>query len=224
MKSDQPNSNVKPIYDLKRRLKWKRLLSKKWVFPAIYLAAAALILSLVWWYSAGQEPARQQNLGLEEVLKQEPMENINVSEEMILPVAENAQAEAKMGFYNDAGSEQANAAALVKYESTFWPHPGVDFARADGKSFDVVAALSGKVIRVEENPLVGHLVEIQHDNGLVTVYQSLSDVKVKEGQRVSQGDLIARAGENIFEKDAGVHLHFEVRKDGQPINPEQYLN
>ena len=224
MKSDQPNSNVKPIYDLKRRLKWKRLLSKKWVFPAIYLAAAALILSLVWWYSASQEPGQKQNLGLEEVLKEEPAENINVSEEMILPIAENAQAEAKMKFYNDAGSDQANEVSLVKYENTFWPHSGVDFARKDGKSFDVVAALGGKVVRVEENPLVGHLVEIQHDNGLVTVYQSLSDVKVKEGQLVSQGDLIARAGENIFEKDAGVHLHFEVRKDGQPINPEQYLN
>ncbi|MEW9031580.1 MAG: M23 family metallopeptidase [Planifilum fimeticola] len=148
---------------------------------------------------------------MEEVLKQEPVENINAPKEMILPVAENAQAKAKMGFYNDAGSDQSKETSLVKYENTYWPHSGV-------------AALDGKVIRVEENPMVGHLVEIQHDNGLVTVYQSLSDVKVKEGQTVSQGDLIARAGENSFEKDAGVHLHFEVRKDGQPLNPEQYLN
>jgi stage II sporulation protein Q len=224
MKPEQPNNNVKPINKMKWRLRWKRLFSKKWAFPAIYLAAAALILSLVWWYSTSQEPGQKPTTGLEEVLKQEPVENINAPKEMILPVAENAQAKAKMGFYNDAGSDQSKETSLVKYENTYWPHSGVDFAREDGKSFDVVAALDGKVIRVEENPMVGHLVEIQHDNGLVTVYQSLSDVKVKEGQTVSQGDLIARAGENSFEKDAGVHLHFEVRKDGQPLNPEQYLN
>lgn len=151
------------------------------------------------------------------------MENVNQPEEMILPVAENAQAKVKMGFYNDAGSDQSKEASLVKYENTYWPHSGVDFAREDGKSFDVVAVMDGKVTRVEENPIVGHLVEVKHDNGLVTVYQSLSDVKVKEGQTISKGDSIARAGESDFEKDAGVHLHFEIRKDGQPLNPEQYL-
>jgi stage II sporulation protein Q len=219
MKPEQPNN----VHKMKWRFRWKRLFSKKWAFPAIYLAAAALILSLVWWYSASQGPGQNPNTGLEEVLKQEPMEDVNQQEGMILPVAEEAQAKVKMGFYNDAGSDQSKETSLVKYENTYWPHSGVDFAREDGKSFDVVAVMDGKVVRVEENPLVGHLVEIQHDNGLLTVYQSLSDVKVKEGQTVSKGDLLARAGESSFEKDAGVHLHFEVRKDGQPLNPEQYL-
>ena len=77
MKPEQPNNNVKPIHKMKWRLRWKRLFSKKWAFPAIYLAAAALILSLVWWYSASQEPGQKPTTGLEEVLKQEPVENVN---------------------------------------------------------------------------------------------------------------------------------------------------
>jgi stage II sporulation protein Q len=112
---------------------------------------------------------------------------------------------------------------LVKYANTFWPHSGIDYARKDGKSFDVIAALSGKVIRVEQNPLVGQEVEIQHENGLITVYQSLTDIRVKVGQEVKQGDVIAQAGRNNFEKEAGVHLHFEVRKGNQTVQPELYL-
>ena len=52
----------------------------------------------------------------------------------------------------------------------------------------------------------------------------MTDVEVKDGQRVSQGDVIAHAGTNVFNKDKGVHVHFEIRKDGQPINPESYID
>jgi stage II sporulation protein Q len=43
------------------------------------------------------------------------------------------------------------------------------------------------------------------------------------GQEVKQGDVIAQAGRNNFEKEAGVHLHFEVRKGNQSVQPELYL-
>jgi stage II sporulation protein Q len=47
---------------------------------------------------------------------------------------------------------------------------------------------------------------------------------VKVGQTVKKGDVIARAGRNTFEKEEGIHLHFEVRnKDQQSVNPAQYL-
>jgi stage II sporulation protein Q len=84
--------------------------------------------------------------------------------------------------------------------------------------------MDGKVIRVEDNPILGQFVEIQHDNGLVTVYQSLEDVKVQQGQNVTKGDVIAKAGKNQFEKEQGNHLHFEIRKDGKPVNPNQYIH
>jgi stage II sporulation protein Q len=58
---------------------------------------------------------------------------------------------------------------------------------------------------------------------MVTVYQSLADVKVKEGQKVKKGDVIAKAGRNQFEISAGNHLHFELRKGKQSVNPEPYL-
>src|SRR5690606_26958230 len=100
---------------------------------------------------------------------------------------------------------------------------GMDFSRPDNQTFDVVAALSGTVSAVEYNPLVGHLVEISHEGDLVTVYQSLADVVVTKGMEVKQGEIIAKAGRNELEKDEGVHLHFELREAGVPVNPETFL-
>jgi stage II sporulation protein Q len=221
MKPEEPK-NVKNVEKMPR-LKWKRLFAKKWFFPAVYMAAAALILTLVWWYQNAQDQGvTQPKTGLEE-LKQEILPADEKQETMILPTDAGAEAKQTMGYYEEAGSEKSKEASLVKYANTYWPHTGMDYTRKDGKSFEVVAAMSGKVIRVEENPLNGNQVEIRHDNGLVTVYQSLADVRVKEGQKVAQGDVIAKAGSNQFEKEAGIHLHFEVRKGGEPVNPETYL-
>ncbi len=220
MKPEEPNKRMNKV-EMPFRFKWKRLFAKKWVFPALYMAAAALIFSMVWWYQTSRDfSVTKPDTKLQETVLNTAEEE---TEQLIVPVAKESKAEMKMGFYDDAGSEKSKEASLVKYANTYWPHSGVDFARKDGKTFDVVAALSGKVIRVEENPVIGHVVEIAHGNGLITVYQSLANVKVAKDDQVRQGDVIAEAGRNNFEKEAGIHLHFEVRKDQQAVNPDQYL-
>lgn len=222
MKSEdhKPTGSVEKI----SRLKWKRWMSKKWFFPAVYLAAAALILSLVWWYQSTQDlGVTKPNTGLEELKQEETAPTEKPTVEMKLPVSPGSKAGTTMEYYDEAGSEKSKEAALVHYANTYWPHSGWDFARKDGKTFDVTAVLAGKVVRVEENPLTGHLVEVKHKNGLITVYQSLAGVIVKTGDTVKQGQKIAEAGHNKFEKEAGTHLHFEMRKDGESVNPATYL-
>jgi len=99
-------------------------------------------------------------------------------------------------------------------------HAGVDITAEEGE--DVLAAADGTVTRVYEDALHGNCVLIEHDNGLETFYASLGAVTVEEGQAVSQGEAIGTAGNTgICEVDQGVHLHFEVRKDGQTADPVQ---
>ncbi len=81
----------------------------------------------------------------------------------------------------------------------------------------MTASLSGTVVKAEKDPLFGYVVHIQHDRGVVTVYQSLKDVQVKTGDTVKQGQVIAKAGTNEFNKEAGVHVHFEFGKMGKPL-------
>jgi stage II sporulation protein Q len=219
---------------------WKKFLGKKWAFPAIYMAAAALILTFMWWYQDPGEYSVKNPTPLGGVVVDDKTNpdveattpkgegavpvQAGVQESMAWPVMDPATIDVIMGFYDEQGSEEAKASALLQYEGQWYTHNGVDIANAEGTEFDVVAALSGNVTLVEEHPAVGYQVEITHDNGLVTVYQSLGEITVKEGDVVKQNQVIGQAGRNEFEKDHGIHLHFEVRgQDGKHVNPDQYL-
>lgn len=210
---------------------WRRLFSKKWVFPAVYMAAAALILTLVWVYQGSGDKVQDagSKQSVTETVMDPGQEAVPVAaplETMQWPVKERGEVEQIMSFYEEKAADNIKQAALVEYGDTFTPHLGLDLARQDDKDFDVLAALTGKVSLVEKNPLVGYQVEITHPNGLVTVYQSLASVNVQKGADVKKGDVIAKAGRNELEKDHGTHLHFEVRQgaNGASINPEQLLN
>src|SRR5690606_11544299 len=107
----------------------------------------------------------------------------------IWPVDRSAGINVVLGYFDDEASEEEQLNAMVEYERTFHPNQGIDFAHKDGETFDVLAALSGTVKSVTKDPLVGNVVDLEHENGLVTVYQGLEDVQVDEGDQVKQGDV-----------------------------------
>jgi len=221
MNPEEPKRTIPSLETVKRRYKWKRLLAKKWFFPAVYMVVAALILGIAMWYQ--KHPFQQvNNPAVKQNEKDEVLPVEQTEETMSLPV-KKGEAEKTIGFYDEAGSKESKQASLIKYANTYWPHTGIDFARKDGKTFEVVAAMAGRVIRVEENPIVGKQVAIQHENGLVTVYQCLENVRVQKEQIVEKGEVLAEAGRNQFEKDAGIHLHFEVHQQQKPVNPTPFL-
>lgn len=98
-------------------------------------------------------------------------------------------------------------------------HTGVDIAASYGSP--VEASDAGKVIFAGWESGYGKLIKIDHENGYVTYYGHLSSILVKVGQRVAKGDVIGKVGATGHV--TGPHLHFEVRKDGIPQNPMNYL-
>jgi murein DD-endopeptidase MepM/ murein hydrolase activator NlpD len=98
-------------------------------------------------------------------------------------------------------------------------HQGIDIAGSYGS--DIVAADGGLVIRSGWYSGYGQIIEIQHDNGDITYYGHCSKLLVEEGERVYQGQSIAQMGSTGDSN--GVHCHFEIRKDGDPVNPIKYL-
>lgn len=102
-------------------------------------------------------------------------------------------------------------------------HAGVDFLAEIGT--DVVAVRSGWVINAEHHRGLGNYVEIQHAKDLVTIYGHLSEILVKKGQRVYQGQIIGKVGKtgNANYKAMLPHLHFEIRMNNKPINPMEHL-
>lgn len=220
--------------------KWKHLLGKKWAFPAIYMITAALILAIIWWYQDPNEyPITKAELGIEEVnpaeynisysdemLAEKLGETISVNmvtEQMMWPVADINEIEISMEYFDQTATEEELQYAIVTFQDELWPHTGIDIILPTGETFDVVAALSGEVIRAEKDPVVGYVVELAHQDGLVTSYSSLSNLQVAKGDQISQGTIIGKANRNIFEKDQGNHLHFEVRKGDATLNPNLFF-
>ena len=98
-------------------------------------------------------------------------------------------------------------------------HPGLDFRGQIGDPVKCTA--SGKVIFTGRAGGYGNCVRIQHMNNVQTWYGHLSRINVHEGQRVTVGETIGRIGSTG--RSTGPHLHYEVRRDGKPVNPVQYL-
>ncbi|MGB9660458.1 MAG: peptidoglycan DD-metalloendopeptidase family protein [Moorellaceae bacterium] len=101
-------------------------------------------------------------------------------------------------------------------------HPGLDLEGQPGE--DVIAACAGTVSLVEYGEDWRYRVTIQGDNGYQIVYAHLDAVKAPKGSQVKAGEIIGTLGlPGRLESGNPVHLHLEVSKDGQPIDPAPYL-
>jgi stage II sporulation protein Q len=207
---------------------FKRFFKKRWVYPAVYLASAAIILTGVLYFQGSGEQSTDIDQATDNPSRQfndEPALEVNSSlENFTMPVEDVDNAVVKMQFYDNDSDKAEQEAALVVYNNQYHPNTGIDIANKEGKEFDVVASLSGEVTMVKEDSLLGNVIEIEHDNGIVTQYQSIKNMKVKAGDTVKQGDAIATAGTSQFNEQAGIHVHFEIRKDGTPVNPLDYMD
>lgn len=102
-------------------------------------------------------------------------------------------------------------------------HLGIDFLASEGT--DVLACYDGEVTSVENDLLNGTVVKIKHNSDISTVYSSLDQTaSVKVGDKVKKGDVIGKvSGSAYAELSVGPHLHFEVLKNGNLVNPNDYL-
>lgn len=123
------------------------------------------------------------------------------------------------GFYDYKGSEDEQKESIIYYEDTYMPSSGVSYGK--DSEFSVIAVLDGKVTSVKEDDTVGNIVIIEHDNGIISTYESIKDIKVKEGSSVSQGDVIATTSTSNIASDLNNHLYYELSINNQIVNPEE---
>lgn len=98
-------------------------------------------------------------------------------------------------------------------------HEGLDFPASVG--MPVYAAADGIVTTAVHTPDYGNLLKIEHGSGLETRYAHNSKLLVKAGERVTKGQKIALIGSTG--RSTGPHLHYEIRLNGNPLDPREYL-
>jgi murein DD-endopeptidase MepM/ murein hydrolase activator NlpD len=97
-------------------------------------------------------------------------------------------------------------------------HTGTDYGYGDGKAY---AARAGKVAAVTYDRAYGNMITISHGDGVQTRYAHLASVVVGDGEPVSAGQVVGRIGSTGYA--TGPHLHFEVLKNGQLVDPAGWL-
>lgn len=98
-------------------------------------------------------------------------------------------------------------------------HTGLDIAAKKGTPIQVVS--DGVVTFAKYNGSYGYLVKVDHGNGVETWYAHTSKMYVSAGETVKAGDVIALVGSTG--NSTGPHLHFEIRINGEHVNPQKYL-
>ena len=125
-------------------------------------------------------------------------------------------------FYDYQAEASAQEQSLFYYEGTYMQSSGVSYS--NGNSFDVVTILDGSVKEIKEDATLGNIITIEHEKGITSVYQSISDIAIKVGDNVIAGQVIAKSSTSNISKDLGNHLYFELIIDGICVNPENYYD
>ena len=98
-------------------------------------------------------------------------------------------------------------------------HTGMDINAQEGTQ--VLSSYKGTVSRVEENEFYGKFIMIEHGKSLFSLYGHLSEQMVEVGDEVNESTVIGLSGNSG--RSTGPHLHFEIRKNGECVNPEDYI-
>lgn len=98
-------------------------------------------------------------------------------------------------------------------------HSGMDFRAPTGSA--ILATAAGTVVSAGWNGGYGRMVEVLHADGFTSRYAHMSKIQVRKGQEISLGDRLGEVGSSG--RSTGPHLHYEIHRDGEPLNPIRFL-
>ena len=146
---------------------------------------------------------------------------VNAEEKIIRPYVDKEISISKNFYdYKSEAEEQENS--LIYYEGTYMQSSGVSYSNGD--VFDVVSVLNGTVKEVSEDLNLGNVITIEHENGIVSVYQSVGEITVKVNDVVTKGQVIAKSATSNISSELGNHLYFELIINGICVDPENYYD
>ncbi|EON74034.1 peptidoglycan DD-metalloendopeptidase family protein [Lysinibacillus sphaericus] len=203
----------------------EQLQKKPWFWPAVYAGGALMLAGILFGYNSLVSKVEEAPLPDLAQVEPGPVVETNArTETMKYPFKETnlSKVQVSQEFYELEANEESRENALMVFNQTFTTSSGISLSM-NGEEFEVVAALSGKVLEVKLDAFTGNKIVLEHSNGKQTQYSSVKDIAVKEGDEVTQGQVLGKATDNEWNQAAGVHMHFEVLENGKFINPKKLL-
>ena len=196
---------------------------KKPVLYGLYISAIFLVLGAIYLIegiltkNSFQEGKKERPTYVSDTIFSEDIPVVGTETKIIRPYTDKDVKVVK-SFYDYNASENTQISSIIYYENTYLQNSGVSYGGKE--SFEVVAILDGKVIDVKEDSMLGNIVEVEHSNEMISIYQSLGEVTIKKGDSIKQGTVIGKSGTNNIASDLGSHLDLELIVKGQNVNPE----
>lgn len=202
----------------------KKYRLKKPVIYSMYALGFGLLVTGLTFAESGltkKDVEKKQYEYIKEAVIDENIPVVNTSSVIVRPY-DNDEVKILKDYYDYKSDETKQENSIIYYESTYMQNNSVIYGGVE--SFNILAILDGTVSKIKEDELLGNIIEVQHDNGIVSVYQSVDEIAVKENEFVKQGQPIAKSGTSNLNKDLKSHLSFELLINSQIVNPEEYYN
>lgn len=200
-----------------------KLKLKDWVIPilGVFVLSGVLLLYYVLGSILNYEFDPEQDLVTNPIIDATQQVQNEVILKPIKPFNSD-QVSISKHYYSYDAEKEVQEQSLIQYENIYMPNTGILYS--SDSEFDCIAVLDGKISSIKDDEILGKIIEIEHDNGIITIYQSVKDPKFNIGDTVKQGDIIAKSGSNKLKDEKDNCLHFEAYKDGSLLNPEDFYN
>lgn len=188
------------------------------VFSAIILST--LLISLISLNKKEETPIKfdENYVYVNESIIHDSLPTLSEDDVIIKPFQDDKVSIYKK-FYDGENNKED---AIIYYNNTYIQNSGILY-NSDSE-YSVVSILDGEVTELKKDNILGYVVEVKHNNNLISIYQGLKTVNVKKGDQITQNTLIGKSGEITLDVNLKNALLFELIKDGKYVNPDNYFN
>ena len=204
----------------------KRMLKKNVIY-GLYALVCILLVGVIYYFDFANNKLEENKPDddyqyVTRIFGEEEQPVVNTTETILRPYSDGS-VKILQNFYNYQASSEEQENSIVNYEETYMQNTGVAYGGIEN-DFDAISVLPGTVVSVKEDKLLGFVVEIKNNEKITTIYQGLKEVNLKENDNINQGDYIGKCSETNLGKELGKHIVFELKIDGNYVNPEEYYD
>lgn len=198
----------------------KRLVLKPFVVPMLYTVFAIFVLgSLV--LSIEVIKDKENITYVNGVILDEYIPVVNTEEKINRPYTSDKVTKSN-SYYNYKGTDEEQTKSIIVHDNTYIQNTGITYTAPE--QFEVVSILDGEVVEVDTKEMLGKTITIKHDKDIISTYQSLGEVSVKKGDKVTANQVIGKSGKSDLINTTDNNMHFEMYINGSIVNPEEYFD
>ncbi|MDO5569717.1 MAG: M23 family metallopeptidase [bacterium] len=206
-----------------------KLKLKPFVIPTLYSLAVICFVASMYFiqkvvnesiFKTGEEKDEIKYVDKDITNVEEEIKVISTTTPILKPFTSDSVTVYK-NYYDYQADQEQQENSIIYYESTYMQNSGIDYSSEE--QFDIISILDGTVTSVKEDSILGTIVEIKHTSDITCIYQSITELTVKNGDIVTQGQVIAKSTTSNINRDLKHQLHFEMIYQGSIVNPELYI-